>query len=68
MVDVAEIKACMARKNMTQTALAYILGITPKTLHNKMKKGVFGSDEMEVMIEALDITDPAAIFFAHKVT
>ena len=33
-----------------------------------MNKGVFGSDEIECMIDTLDIDDPAKIFFAKKVT
>ena len=32
------------------------------------EKGVFGSDEIECMIDELDIKDPAKIFFAKKVT
>ena len=29
-------------------------------------KGVFGSDEIEVMIRLLDIADPCDIFFANE--
>ena len=42
--------------------------ITPKTFYLKMKKGVFGSNEIEIMIEKLHIQDPASIFFAREVT
>jgi hypothetical protein len=42
--------------------------MTPKTFYLKMKKGVFGSDEMEKMIDYLKIDDPAAIFFAKTVS
>nr|DAT36394.1 MAG TPA: hypothetical protein [Caudoviricetes sp.] len=31
-----------------------------------MKIGVFGSDEIQIMIDELHIEDPAAIFFAKK--
>jgi hypothetical protein len=33
-----------------------------------MDKKVFGSDEIDAMIDLLDIKDPARIFFADKVT
>ena len=33
-----------------------------------MKKGVFGSDEIEQMIQILKIKDPMSIFFAQMVT
>ena len=33
-----------------------------------MKKGVFGTDEVEVMINVLELSDPMAIFFARDVT
>ena len=31
-----------------------------------MKIGVFGSDEIQIMIDVLNIEDPAAIFFAKE--
>lgn len=68
MVDTNEIKACIARKGTTQEATAKACGIAPKTFYLKMKKGVFGTDEVEKMIDYLDIQNPAAIFFAKKVT
>ena len=46
--------------------VAIELGITPKTFYLKMKKGVFGSDEIEKMIDFLDINDPKAIFFVKR--
>lgn len=53
---------------LTQKDVAETLGMTPKTFSLKLKKGVFGSDEIEVMIKLLDISDPVPIFFAHDVT
>ena len=31
-----------------------------------MKNGVFGSDEIQIMIDELHIDDPVAIFFAKE--
>ncbi|MCD8208524.1 MAG: hypothetical protein LUD72_11345 [Bacteroidales bacterium] len=46
--------------------MAKALGMTPKTFTLRMKSGVFGSDEMETMIEILHIENPADIFFAKE--
>lgn len=68
MIDVKELKAEIVRNGMTQEDVAKYIGITPKTFYTKMKKGVFGSDEMEKMIDCLHIENPARIFFAKRVT
>ena len=54
----------MAEKGYSQTRMAKELGISGKAFYNKMKKGVFGSDEIEKMVEYLDIEEPIPIFFA----
>lgn len=58
----------MAKHRISQKEMAKRLNITPKTFYLKMKRGRFGSDEIEVMIDALNIKDPAAIFFAKGVS
>ena len=66
MVNINELKAAMVRKGLTQCQVAEKLGITPRTLSNKLRKGVFMSDEIENMIEILDIRDPMPIFFGKQ--
>lgn len=68
MIDVNKLKGSIVGAGKTQTDVAKILGITPKTFSLKLKKGVFGSDEIETMIEYLSIEDPLSIFFAKDVT
>lgn len=68
MVDSNKLRGCIVANGMTQEEIAKSIGITPKTFYTKMKKGVFGSDEIEMMIEILHIENPMAIFFAPKVT
>lgn len=63
-----KLRGLIVEKGLTQSDVAKEIGITPKTFYEKMKIGVFGSDEIEVMIDLLDIEDPAAIFFAKEVT
>lgn len=68
MLNRNELRAEMARKGITQRELAKIVGVSEKTFIMKMKKGVFGTDEAQIMIDFLEIQDPAAIFFAKQVT
>ena len=68
MVDIIELKAQMVRKKYTQEQLANELGITSRTLSNKFRSGIFGSDEIEKMISILEIKDPVGIFFAKTVS
>lgn len=68
MVDANKLRGCIVSHGKTQEEVARAIGITPKTFCIKMKKGVFGSDEIEKMIDLLDIDDPLPIFFAKTVT
>lgn len=68
MIQVNKLRGIIAEKGLSQSDVAKEIGITPKTFYEKMKIGVFGSDEIETMIELLDIKDPVSIFFAPKVT
>ncbi len=68
MILINELKGLIVAKGFSNKEIAKELGITSKTLYNKFKKGVFGSREMEKLINILDIKDPAAIFFANNVT
>lgn len=64
MIAVNELKGKIIAKGYTQEKIAEALGITPKTLSLKLKRGVLGSNEIEKLIEILAISDPMAIFFA----
>ena len=68
MVDVNKLKSIIVLKEKTQADVAEYIGISSKTFYLKMKKGVFGSDEIEKMVEYLDIEEPTPIFFAKQVT
>lgn len=68
MIKTQELKAELMRKNMTQQDMAHILRMTPKTFYTKMKKGAFGSDEIKIMIDVLELKNPLDIFFADDVT
>ena len=68
MIRTDKLRGKIAEKGYSQADVAKEIGITPKTFYDKMKNGVFGSDEIETMIELLDIEDPVSIFFAPNVT
>ena len=66
MIDRNELKGVIAKNGTSQSGVAKALGITPKTFYEKMAKGVFGSDEIEIMIKELHIENPIEIFFDLK--
>lgn len=66
MIKTDELRGIIAKNGLSQTDVASKIGITPKTFYEKMKIGVFGSDEIQIMIDELNITDPASIFFAKE--
>lgn len=68
MIDVNALRGVIVAKGFTQQDVAKNIGMAPKTFYSKMKKGVFGSDEMERMIDMLSIENPSEIFFAKEVT
>ena len=63
MINVNALKGKIAERGKTQTDVAKAIGIAPKTFYDKMSKGIFGSDEIEIMIDYLNIEDPMKIFF-----
>lgn len=68
MLDVNRLKSVIVLNGKTQAEVAEHLGMSTKTFGLRMKNGVFGSDEIDKMVEYLNIDDPMAIFFAKKVT
>ena len=66
MIKTNELRGIIAKNGLSQTDVAKMIGVTPKTFYGKMKNGVFGSDEIQIMIDELHIDDPMPIFFAHE--
>lgn len=65
-MDVNKLRGIIVEKGLTQEYVAKAIGITPKTFYNKMKKGVFGTDEVLRISKLLHIENPASIFLAEK--
>ena len=66
MIKTNELKGVIAKNGFSQSDVAGMIGVTPKTFYEKMKAGVFGSDEIQIMIDRLHIDDPMSIFFAKE--
>ena len=67
MVNTAKLRGIIAENGKTQQDVAKMLGITPKTFYERMKKGKFGSDDIQIMIDELHIENPVEVFFAKDV-
>lgn len=63
MVNSQKLKAIIVERNMTQQQVAASIGIAPYTLTRKLRRGVFNTDEIEMLVKLLDIDDPIAVFF-----
>lgn len=66
MVATDKLRGIIAERGMSQRQVAKLLGMNEKTFYSKMQKGVFGTDEVEQMVELLSIPNPADIFLARK--
>ena len=64
MVNTAKLRGIIAENGKTQQDVAKMLGIAPKTFYERMKKGKFGSDDIQLMIDELHIENPVDVFFA----
>lgn len=60
------LKAEIARNGYTQGQVAEMLGMSANTFSLKLKKGKFGCDEADRMIDILDIKQPAFVFFGRE--
>lgn len=66
MIDTNKLRGVMAERKKTQADVAKAIGCSTRTFATKMKKGVFGSDEIDIMVDYLDIDQPMSIFFVRQ--
>lgn len=66
MIKTDDLRGIIAKNGLSQTDVAKMIGVTSKTFYEKMKNGVFGSDEIQIMIDELHIENPMPIFFAKE--
>lgn len=65
-MNVPKLKGIIAERGYSMREVAAAINMKEKTFYNKMKKGVFGTDEAEALISFLNITNPADIFLRSK--
>lgn len=65
MIDTNKLRGVIRERQKTQEDVAKAIGMSPRTFGSKLKKGVFGSDEIDAMVDYLDIDEPANIFFVR---
>ena len=70
-MKICELKAAMARKNLSIPKLAAIIGINKKTLYTRFSGTTdFSQSEISAIARVLDLSDSDIldIFFAEKVS
>lgn len=55
MINTRELRGQIVKQGLSQRKMAKILGITEKTFYSKMREGVFRTDELETIADALQI-------------
>ena len=65
-MNVTKLRGAIVAKGMTQKEVAQARGISEKTFYLKMKRGSFGTDEAEKMVQLLGIENPIEIFLRSK--
>ena len=68
MIRVRALKAAMVKQGLTQAEVARYLKMSSGAFSARLKRGVFGSDEIEAMTSLLDIQNPMEIFFSQEVS
>lgn len=66
MFDKNAFRAELARRGLTQKEVAHMIGMSEKTFVSRIKHGNFGLDECDLIIKAINLKDPASIFFAEQ--
>jgi len=51
LIDVNVLRGKIVERGKSQADVVKAIGITPKTFYDKMNRAVFGSDEIEIMID-----------------
>lgn len=67
MVNTNKLRGIIAERGLDQKDVAEMIGKSPKTFYEKMKRGKFDSDEIMSMVSGLSIENPTEIFFAVEV-
>ncbi len=64
MVDTNKLRGLFREKGITIAEAAKIAGISEPTMQRRLNTGIFGTDEIDKLVQALKIKKPTEIFFA----
>lgn len=64
MIRTERLEREIAAQGMTTQEVAWHLGMSPKRFEGKLRKGQFGSEEIQDMAMLLELEHPEEIFFA----
>ena len=65
-MDTNKLRGIIAERGLSQRKVDEQLGMTERTFYSKMKRGVFGTDEAQQMVDILQIENPADIFLSKE--
>lgn len=68
MVNINELKACIARAGKTTEETYEAIGLTKRQWYSRLENAKFDTDEMYELCDFLNIENPMPVFFAPKVT
>lgn len=65
-MNVPKLRGIIAERGYSMSEVAAGIKMPQKTFYRRMKSGVFGTDEVEALIEFLEIENPVDIFLRSK--
>ena len=64
MIRIDRLKWEIERRALTDAQVAWYLGISEQCFCRKLQRGSFGTQDMQLLAELLELKHPEAIFFA----
>ena len=68
MVNTNKLRGVIRERGLTIEQAAKVANISPSTMHRKLNSGIFGTDEIDRLVDGLSIQNPTEIFFVREVT
>ena len=65
MVDTNKLRGVIRERGLTLTDAAKIAGVSAPTFQRRLESGIFGTDEIDKLVDGLKIKKPAEIFFVR---
>lgn len=66
MVDTNKLRGIFREHRTSIAKAAEMIGISEATMYRKLNTGIFGTDEIDKLIETFNIQNPIEIFFKRE--